>query len=707
MPEFKPQWYTVPEFAAITPVKVYHKENEPAAAGPVGTKNMHVLARALFFYVQEMGKAQIWITADDYYKLYINGRFAGQGLAPAYPEKYYYNEIDLTPYLKNGQNVLAVHLYYQGLVNRVWNSGDGRFGIASQIRAGQQKVWEPEWRFCISRAYSGEPTGYDTQYLENFDSRLWDEDWNAPGYDGHAWQAMVPAVWADYSLCRQPVQMLDVYTVEPKQIQKKPGYYLIDFGQEIAGALRARVRGKSGQSVMIRCGEECTQDGRVRFAMRCNCRYEERWTLKEGESILEPYDYKGFRYAELLLDEGISLLEVQAQVRHYPMQEDLCTLKSSVPYLEQIFKICKNAVKYATQEGYLDCITREKGQYLGDAVITALSQVWLTGTVEMLRKCIDQFAGTAAVCPGLLAVAPGSLMQEIADFSLLFPELLLTDYQFTAEKSFLEAYYPTVKGVLKHFRQYEREDGMLVRVADKWNLTDWPENLRDDYDFELSRPVVADGCHNVINALYTGAVQSLSRIERILGKKQSYDFEKLKSAYIHTFYCTKQKLFCDSETSRHTALHSNLYALYFGLCPPGSQDGIADFLVRKGLCCGVMPSYFYLRALARCGRYDDVYRAIVNESGHGWANMVREGASACFEAWGKEQKWNTSLCHPWASAPIPVIIEEIAGFVPDPERACGFRIEPHLPKQASMELTVAFRGKRYFLKADDGKLFYK
>lgn len=87
--------------------------------------------------------------------------------------------------------------------------------------------------------------------------------------------------------------------------------------------------------------------------------------------------------------------------------------------------------------------------------------------------------------------------------------------------------------------------------------------------------------------------------------------------------------------------------------------------------------------------------------------MVREGASACFEAWGKEQKWNTSLCHPWASAPIPVIIEEIAGFVPDPERACGFRIEPHLPKQASMELTVAFRGKRYFLKADDGKLFYK
>ena len=31
--------------------------------------------------------------------------------------------------------------------------------------------------------------------------------------------------------------------------------------------------------------------------------------------------------------------------------------------------------------------------------------------------------------------------------------------------------------------------------------------------------------------------------------------------------------------------------------------------------------------------------------------MLDEGATTCYEAWGKEQKWNTSLFHPWASAP--------------------------------------------------------
>lgn len=72
--------------------------------------------------------------------------------------------------------------------------------------------------------------------------------------------------------------------------------------------------------------------------------------------------------------------------------------------------------------------------------------------------------------------------------------------------------------------------------------------------------------------------------------------------------------------------------------------------------------------MAGIGPFQDVYRLLVNESEHGWVNMIREGATTCWEAWGKDQKWITSLCHPWASAPISVIIEELAGFVSDPDK---------------------------------------
>lgn len=712
---FKPAWYTIPAFADAVPASLYHKEMaaEKKAAeqkkrqqkDSEELKNLHVLTRAPLLYRKDMGRIRLRLTADDYYKLYINGRFVTQGPAPAWPEHYYYNEMDITSYLQEGDNVLALHLYYQGLVNRVWNSGDGRFGVAAEISPDCSKPWEPQWRYQISRAYSGGTTGYETQYLENFDSNLWEENWNRPDYDDRQWPAMVMAGWADYRLFLQPTWQLSIYTLPPRKIRIDEIRCQVDFGEELTGALKIKAEGRKGDRIIIRCAEELDETGRPRFELRCNCRYEEVWTLKDGINYLEPYDYKAFRYAELLVDEGVMILGVEALVRHYPMAEENCTLTCSDEHLEKIFALCKNGVRYGTQDGYLDCPTREKGQYLGDAVVTGHAQVWLTGSVEMLRKCIDQFARTKAICPGIMAVAPGSFMQEIADFSLLWSELLLRDYQFTGDRDFLREYYPAARGIVEYFSGYARPDGLLEHVADKWNLVDWPDNLRDDYDFPLTIPV-GPGCHNTLNALYVGAVKNLNRIERLLELPLSADYEKLRASYIEAFFSREDGLFIDREGSSHAALHSNVYALYYGLEPAGSTDGIADFILAKGFCCGVMFSYFYLKALARINRYPDVYRMLVNESEHGWVNMLREGATTCFEAWGKEQKWNTSLCHPWASAPVPVVIEDIAGFIPDPDSPEGFRFEPHLPEEIEQfSLRLSFRGKGYRIEKCGGEVF--
>jgi hypothetical protein len=104
---------------------------------------------------------------------------------------------------------------------------------------------------------------------------------------------------------------------------------------------------------------------------------------------------------------------------------------------------------------------------------------------------------------------------------------------------------------------------------------------------------------------------------------------------------------------------------FYGICSVEEYDKIAEFIMKKGLCCGVYMAYFVLKALCRMGRYQEAYSLIINESEHSWYNMVREGATTCFEAWGKDQKWNTSLCHPWASAPISVLIEDILPNIQD------------------------------------------
>ena len=101
-------------------------------------KNLHILFRKEF-ELSAAGKYILNITADDYYKLYINGEFVSQGPAPGYPTRYFYNELDVTSFLKPGKNLIAVHTYYQGLINRVWVSGDRRHGLFMELFADDKK----------------------------------------------------------------------------------------------------------------------------------------------------------------------------------------------------------------------------------------------------------------------------------------------------------------------------------------------------------------------------------------------------------------------------------------------------------------------------------------------------------------------------------------------------------------------------------------
>ncbi len=698
--EWKPRWLTTEQFSDIKPIHLFHKEQTPPPKElekvPDDLKNIHVLVRACFSTEKDSERFMLKVTADDHYKLYLDGKFVTEGPAAGYPEHYYYNEIPVECRAE-GEHCIALHLYYQGLVNRVYNSGDLRFAFAAELTDIQGK--QIQLSFCYKKldCYSGETIGYETQFLENFDSRKFPKGWKTTDFDDFSWKNAVPAKWADYSVEKQPTKQLFFSKKKPdKLLYYKDGRILLDMGEEVTGYLCITAEGKAGNTVEILCGEELEEDGRVRYKMRCNCTYRECWTLADGICELEPYDYKGFRYAMIRPQKGVTIHHIYVLVRYYPFDESKCQIETSEKKLEQIFAICKNAVKLGTQENYVDCPTREKGQYLGDAVVTAHAQVLLTGETDMLLKCMDQFAATAGICPGLLAVAPGSLMQEIADFSLLYPQLLMLYYRYTRDNGTLEKYYKTAENMLTHFSKYEREDGLLEQVADKWNLVDWPENLRDDYDFSLTRPVVGEGCHNVINALYLGSMKTVNELAQALGKEKPYNLKKRIKAFYKAFYRPESGLFADSETSTHTSLHSNVYPLYFELVEQEKEESVISFLLEKGFSCGVMLSYYMLLALAKKGHYDDVYRLLLNDSAHGWGNMLKEGATACFEAWGKEQKWNTSLCHPWAAAPIPVLVEEIGGIHICPEKEDGYYFTPHIPDFVDyFKVSMEMYGKRF------------
>lgn len=656
---FHSEWITTHEFAPLLPINIFHKEHDEIVIPESPIKNNHVHFRKKIF-IGAHKQVTINISADDYYKLYINGVFVAQGPASAYATSYNYNHLDITSYLQEGENIIAVHVYYHGEITRAYDSGDNRQGMIADLfidgvyYCGTDKTWV----YHIAKEYSGVLTGpHKTQYLENIDFRKKEYGWKDLNFPEEEYQAAIENRKDDHIFTDEPAKCVSVYYLPPqKVISIGKGQWFIDFGTELTGQFYMKMKGLPGQSVRILCGEELL-DGSpcgVRYEMKCNTNYDETCILSGQEDEFEFFDYKAFRFVNVISEyDNLNPDTFCAVVRHHPFNEK-CILTSNVKWAEDIWKLCVNTLKWSVQEGFLDCPSREKGQYLGDFTVSGLAYLYITGDSKMYRKTLFDFAETTRVCKGLLSVAPGSLMQEIADFSLQYPMQVLQYYKYTKDIKTLRELYPIVHGVVEYFEQYEREDGLIANVTDKWNLIDWPDNLRDDY--EMSDKVT---CHNVLNAHYIGAIGNLQKIQKILNIDVEKQLEKQKKAFLNAFYDKNRKIFYDTPESSHSALHSNVLPIFYEIAPKESWNTIKNIIMEKGLVCGTQFSYFVLKSLGKMSAYDEELKLLTNESQHSWVNMIKEGATTCFEAWGKEQKWNTSLCHPWSCAPIIAFIEDI------------------------------------------------
>ena len=648
-------------FAELKPVNVFHTEF-PQVTVPNATEkyaDKHVLFRKRFNVSGDLTKAVLKITADDYFKLYINGEFVTQGPPPSYPQAYYYMELPVGRFLKSGENVIAVHTLYQGLINRVWVSGDNRESLWAEFVVNGEVILatDESWKCKISSAY--EPmaiVGYDTQYMELFDSCSEGVGFEKENFDDSKWQNAKIKKYNDYNLIKSPIKPLEIYEVEPKSVRKTESGYFYDFGQEAIGYLVVKAKGEKGDEIIIRQGEELNDDGSVRFELRSNCRYEEKWILSGGEDTLDQFDYKGFRFAELIAPETAEIIIVKFRIRHYPFKQK-AVYKSINADFDNIIKLCVNTIKYGTQEIIPDCPTREKGSYLGDFCISGRAQALLTGDTTFLKKTILDFCRTSFICKGLMSVATSSFMQEIADYGLIFPSLVLWTYKFDGDIDFLKSVEPTLKGMCEYFSSFDRGDGLIEKLYGQWNLVDWPANLRDCYDFPLTKPI-RDGVHNALNALWIGFLKAMNEMEEICGGEKVRDTDEVIRSFYKAFYNDETGLFCDSESKTHSAVHSNILPLLFGIY--GKDEELKKRLVKmiydkKLNSMGVYMAYFALAALVENGERDKAIELTLDKNA--WLNMLKEGATTTFEAWGKEQKWNTSLFHPWAVAPLIVFNE--------------------------------------------------
>ena len=685
------EWMQDPAFAGIAHREVIHPRRCEENNSEI--RNLHTFFRRETVLPQgAIRQARLYITADDCYKLYLNGDFVGLGPAPAYPFDYPYNAWDVTDELVGGEPLcIAVHAFYHGMHCLTVPSGDNLQGVLLQLDieyedgTTAQVTSDSHWRCSRTDAYEARQIyGYQTAFSEHIDLRQLPVGWTHPGFDDSDWQCPITGPVPEvYTLKPQETPPVSVTRRSPVRIvQKADGHYFIDFGSELAGATAFVVTGPSGHEVEIRHGEELDGPECVRYAMRCNCTYQEFCTLSgQADEVLTFFDYKGFRYVELLnWPEELTEARIWAYERHYPFPADASRFTCTNPLLDDIWELCRNGVRVGTLDSYLDCPTREKGGFMGDGFVTGISHLILTGDPRILRKFLRDVASTSRYCPGLHSTAPNYTNGELAEYSLLWPVLLEYYYQWTGDLQFVREMVPVLARLLTYYATYENSDGLLQDIfsqitRDYSILVDWPKNLRDDYDdphltgSHTESDVPAGVVNTMVQGFYSCALQAAQRLAGVVDEQALRDLtagkvDRHRDAVLDQLRSPSTGLFVDHNGSAHSALHANVTPLMAGMLDGDDRSAAINLIREKRLSCGVYFSWFVLKSLYDAGEPDLAYDLMSSRDLHSWNSMLEAGATTCMEAWAPDLKWNTSWCHPWSSAPIHMIAHELMGLRP-------------------------------------------
>ena len=325
-------------------------------------------------------RARLYLSALGLADTTLNGRSVSEDvLAPgwtAYQHRLCYDTYDVTALLRQGDNELAAVLgdgWYRG--NLLWTDRKHRchYGTQTALLA-QLEISHPDG--TMTTVASG-PDGWTALTTEVLAADLYDGC--TIDLTAQRRPLEVRTVAADPELVVRkgpPVRRTQVFTSEAR-----PGLH--DFGQNLSGWLRVRVRAEDGQSVIARHAEVLL-DGELATAPLRSARATDTWVLSAGEHLLEPrFTFHGFRYAELVTDAEV--LSVEAVAVH----SDLERIGHFACSDERVNQLHSNVV-WGQRGNFLsvptDCPQRdERLGWTGDAQVFA-------ATASLLHDCRGFFA---------------------------------------------------------------------------------------------------------------------------------------------------------------------------------------------------------------------------------------------------------------------------------------------------------------------------
>ncbi|WP_461451561.1 glycoside hydrolase family 78 protein [Mucilaginibacter sp.] len=603
---------------------------------------------------QKVKKATVYIVGLGHYELYINGKTIGdQVLAEAptdYTQSVLYNTFDVTQAIKNGQNVIGTVLgngrYFtmrpKYKPKKIKEFGFPKLLLQLEITYadGSKKtiISDDSWKFTADG-----PIRTNNEYDgEEYDATKELTGWNLAGYNDNNWLRPeltdAPGGKVDPQV-NEPIKV--VSTITPVSIiQTKPGTWIMDMGQNMAGWVQMKVSGDHGDKVTLRYAETLKKDSSLFTANLRDAKATDTYTLKGGgKEVWHPvFVYHGFRYVEITGYPGTPKIEgFEGQVVSDAMT-NTGQFETSNPLINQIYHNAYWSILSDYKGMPVDCPQRnERMPWLGDRAIGSLGESFIFNNDNLYAKWLNDIQQSQKPDGSIPDVAPAYWNYYSDNMTWPGTYILVADmlYRQYANKVPIANHYASMKKWLGYMHDKYAKDNLMTK--DKYG--DWcvpPESPELIHSRDSSRNTNGE---LIATAYYYRMLDLMQGFAKLLNKPDDAQvFSKLKIKTKEAF----NKKFFDPKTSQYdnNTVTANLLPLYFGIVPVDDRAAVFHNIVNKitidahsHISTGVIGTQWLMRGLTEFGRTDIAYHIAANDDYPSWGYMAKRGATTTWELW--------------------------------------------------------------------------
>ena len=615
------------------------------------------------------GDARLYITGLGLYEAYLNGHRVGEDLLTPGFTKYTsyvrYQTYDVTALLRE-DNELQVTLgdgWYKGrfgLKGRTDIYGN-RYLLAAELRQNGRTLWQTDRQF-----------------------EVWSSGFLSSGiYDGECFDAnIVPErlcgvelTQAGYPIVPQsgpPVRVMGER--KPILIRTPKGEQVLDFGQNMAGVTKLRLRGEAGTQLRLIHAERLREDGHADLS---NIDVYFRPTDKDDlfqtdvvtlsgrdDEFMPRFNYKGFRYVEVVADRPVELSA--ENLTAYAMHSDVTPvghIETSNDLVDKLWD-ATNKAYLSNLMGYpTDCPQREKNGWTGDGHLAIETALYNYDGITVYEKWLADHRDEQqpnGVLPDIIPTGGwGYGTANGLDWTSTIAIIPWNLYLFYGDTKPLEDCYENIKRYVDYVDR--RSPGHLS----SWGRGDWVP-VRSQSSLELTSSVYfyVDATILARAAALFGREADRKHYEALAGK--------IRGA-INDKYLDRATGIYASGTQTELSV-----PLMWGVVPEEMVAKVAGNLARKvaeagfHLDVGVLGAKAILNALSENGHAETAYKVAVQDTYPSWGWWIVNGATTLLENWNLEATRDISDNHMMFGEIGGWFFKGLGGIKPDPE-APGFK----------------------------------